>query len=191
MNDNKNEVIEDVVDVADITTAVDENGNDITDWKAIAEMNRDLALKNRGIAQRYKTKVEKLKEVTPPANPVPTNEPKVSNDLGEKAYLAVNGIKGADEIAFFQKMKKETGRDAESLLESTYFQTEYREFKEKKATAEATPTGSKRSSNSSVDSVDYWLAKDELPPASEVELRQKVVNARIQKTEKKGVFYNS
>lgn len=114
-----------------------------------------------------------------------------SNDLGEKAYLIANGIKGSDEIAFVQKMKKETGKDVESLLETTYFQAEFKEFKEKKATANATPTGSKRSNNTSVDTVEYWLIKGELPPASEVELRRKVVNARMKREEAKGVFYNS
>jgi hypothetical protein len=88
-------------------------------------------------------------------------------------------------------MKKETGKDAESLLDSTYFQTEFKDFKEKKASSDATPTGSKRSNNSSVDTVDYWLAKDELPPVSEVKLRRDVVNARIKKENSKGVFYNS
>jgi hypothetical protein len=183
----ENEVIEDVVDVADITPTVDDEGNDTTDWKAVAEMNRDLALKNRGIAQRFKTKYEKSKEVVP----VVKNDPIVSNDLGEKAYLAINGIKSADEVEFFRKMKKETGKDAEALLDSTYFQTEFNSFKEKKTTDIATPTGSKRSSNSSSDSVEYWIAKGELPPASEVQLRRDVVNARIKKETSSGVFYNS
>lgn len=179
---------DDVIDVSDINPTLDENGNDITDWKALALERNELARKNKGIAQRFKTKLEKAKEST--ASPVEPNEPK-SNDLGEKAYLAVNGIKTPDEIAFFNKMKKETGRNADALLESTYFQAEFRDFKEKKATQDATPTGSKRSNNSQVDSVDYWLAKDELPPVSEVELRRKVVNARIAKEQSKGMFYNS
>lgn len=180
---------EDVVDVTDTDSTVDEYGNDTTDWKAIA-------IRNKGIAQRFKTKLEKAKEskiesapvIVPPqpATPVPQ-----TNDLGELAYLAVNDIKGSDEVDFFRKLKTETGKDAQSLLTSTYFQTEFKDFKEKKATNNATPTGSKRSNNSSIDSVEYWLAKDELPPASEVELRQKVVNARINKSENKGVFYNS
>lgn len=188
----ENEVIEDVVDVADITPTVDEDGNDTTDWKAIAEMNRDLALKNRGIAQRFKTKFEKAKEskieTTPSDKDEPINE---SNDLGEKAYLIANGIKGADEVDFVRKLKKETGKSTDKLLESAYFQTEFRDFKEKKATKEATPNGSKRSTALSADSVDYWLAKDELPPASQVELRRQVINSKMNKDSNKGVFYNS
>lgn len=114
-----------------------------------------------------------------------------SNDYGEKAFLIANGIKGADEISLAKKLAKETGKDLESLLETTYFQSELRDFREKKQTAIAIPSKSKRSNNTSTDSVEYWLAKDELPPASEVELRRKVVNARMKKEESKGVFYNS
>jgi hypothetical protein len=114
-----------------------------------------------------------------------------SNDLGERAFLAVNGIKTPDEIAFFKKIKAETGKSADALLESTYFQAEFSNFKELKATSAATPSGSKRSANSSVDTVEYWIAKGELPPASEVKLRQDVVNARMKKEESKGIFYNS
>ena len=187
----ENEQVEDVVEVPEHAPTLDAEGKDTTDWKAIAEMNRDLALKNRGIAQRFKTKLEKSKEVAPPANPVKPNEP-ASNDLGEKAYLIANGVKGADEIAFVQKMKKETGKDVESLLESTYFQTEFKDFKEKKATDKATPQGNNRSSNPSADSVEYWIAKGELPTGPEnKELREKIVNARMKKEESKGQFYNS
>lgn len=188
----ENEVIEieDAVEVTDITPVVDENGNDTTDWKAQAEANLELAKRNQGIAQRNKTRLQKLKEEKEGGAPVTKNEP-TSSDLGEKAYLVVNGIKSADEIAFVQKMKKETGKDVESLLETTYFQTEFKSFKEKKATDNAVPTGSKRSTNTSVDSVDYWLAKGELPPADQVQLRRDVVNARLKKEQNKGVFYNS
>ncbi|EFX59998.1 hypothetical protein DAPPUDRAFT_345973 [Daphnia pulex] len=154
-------------------------------------MNRDLALKNRGIAQRFKTKLEKSRE-SKSDTPIEKKEAEtVTNDLGEKAFLAVNGIKGADEVEFFKKIQKETGKTADVLLESTYFQTEFRDFKEKKATREATPNGSKRSTPLSSDSVDYWLAKDELPPSSQVELRRQVVNAKSKKDSSGGVFYNS
>lgn len=197
MSEFKNEAeVEDVADVAEITPTVDEDGNDTTDWKAVAEMNRDLALKNRGIAQRFKTKFEKAKET--PAKPDEKDPPKsdigdsLGDSLGEKAFLAVNGIKGSDELDFVKKMKKETGRSTEDLLDSTYFQTELKDFREKKSTEKATPTGSKRSSNSSANTVEYWLAKDELPPVSETQLRRDVVNARMNKEEKsKRVFYNS
>lgn len=112
-------------------------------------------------------------------------------DYGEKAYLTANGIKGSEEHEFAQKLQKQTGLDLDSLLEDTYFQTKLNEFREQKATTNATPSGTKRSNNSSVDTVEYWIAKGALPPASDVELRRKVVNARLKKEDSKGVFYNS
>ena len=113
-------------------------------------------------------------------------------DYGQKAFLIANGIKGVEEMDFVRNLQKETGKDIDSLLETTYFQTELKEFREKKATSDATPKGGKRSNNSSVDSVEYWIAKGELPTGSDnKELREKVVNARITREKNKGTFYNS
>lgn len=114
-----------------------------------------------------------------------------SNSLGESAFLIANGIKEADERSLAKKLAKETGKDLETLLETTYFQTELKTLRENKAAANATPTGGKKSNNSAIDTVEYWIAKGELPPASEVDLRRAVVNARIKKESVSGVFYNS
>lgn len=114
-----------------------------------------------------------------------------TNDLGESAFLIANGIKESDERSLAKKLAKETGKDLETLLETTYFQTELKALREAKTTANAVPTGSKRSNNSSVDTVEYWIAKGELPPTSEVELRRQVVNAQMKKEQTRTQFYNS
>lgn len=113
------------------------------------------------------------------------------NDLGESAFLIANGLKDTDERALAKKLAKETGKDLESLLNTTYFQVELKGLREAKVTSNAIPNGSKRSNNSSVDTVEYWIAKGELPPTSDREMRQKVVNARLKKDETKTQFYNS
>lgn len=118
-------------------------------------------------------------------------EVQTNGDLGESAFLIANGLKDSEERSFAKKLAKETGKDLESLLDTTYFQTELKALREAKATANATPTGSKRSNNSSVDTVEYWVAKGELPPTSEVELRRQVVNARMKKEQNGSQFYNS
>jgi len=127
-----------------------------------------------------------------------TEEPKQKSskksegfDYGEKAFLTANGIKGIEEHEFAQRLQKQTGLDLDTLLEDNYFKTKLTEFRETTATANAIPTGTKRSNNSSVDSVEYWISKGELPPKDQVELRRKVVNARLKKEDSKGVFYNS
>lgn len=144
------------------------------------KLTSDLGSLKRTVKDLKKSKDEPKEEIA--------SKP---NDLGEKAFLAVNGVKTPEELAFFNKLKQETGKSADALLESTYFQSEFKAFKELKASDNATPNGSKRSSNSSVDTVEYWIAKGELPPVSEVELRRKVVNARMKKEKVEGQFYNS
>lgn len=181
---------EDVIEVTNIVETKDEEGNDTTDWKALAMERDELARKNYGIAQRYKTKAEKAKEEKPEKKPIEKNE-QPSNDFGEKAYLIANGIKSKDEIDLVLRLKKETGKDVESLMDSTYFQTELKAFRDQKNTDNAVPSNNKRSNNSTVDSVDYWLAKDELPPKEQAKLRAEVINAKMKTEQTKGVFYNS
>jgi len=109
-------------------------------------------------------------------------------DYGEKAFLTANGIKGSKEFDFVKSELKSSGQDLDSLLENDYFQTKLEKFRALNKTAEAIPTG-KRSGGVSVDSVEYWSTK----PIEEVpkEMRIKVVNAKLEKETKKGVFYNS
>lgn len=187
-NETKTDVVTDTNDNTDVVTDVDTDVDTTEDTSKPEKKSESLEARRAKLARMLKQIDKKLGTDTEVKTETRSSN---SNDLGEKAYLAVNGIKSADEIAFFNKMKKETGRDAEALLQSTYFQSEFNSFKEKKTSAEATPTGSKRSSNSTTSTVDYWLAKGELPPASEVQLRRDVVNARIKKENSTGQFYNS
>ena len=182
--------IEDVVEVPEFTPTVDDQGNDTTDWKALAEANRELALKNQGIANRFKTKAERLKEKV--AEPILQKGQTKSDELdyGQLAYLAANDIKSDDEIEFAQNVAKETGKDLKSVLGSKYFQAELAEMRESKATANAVPKGTKRSNTSSIDDVDYWIAKDELPPESPEnrDLRAKIVNEKIKREKNASPF---
>jgi len=109
-------------------------------------------------------------------------------DYGEKAYLIANGIKEADEMEFVKDVMKETGKSLDAVVGSKFFQAELKERREDKATADATPKGSKRSGQSAANTVEYWIAKGELPPKDQRELRQKVVNARITKESNKSMF---
>jgi len=147
--------------------------SDNTDWKA-------EALKYKAILDRNKNK--------------PRTEPKTKNsgELGydQKAYLLVNGIKGSDEMKLVQDVMRNTGKDLDAVIESKYFKSELEEMRALRETANANPTGTKRSGQSSADSVDYWIAKGELPPASNPELRRQVVNARLKKSDSGSPFYN-
>lgn len=185
-----NEVNEDVVVVADIVETKDDDGNDNTDWKALAEERHAQAVKNQGIAQRYKTKAEKAKET--PANPVTPNEPSKSDELGsgEKALLVAYGIKGKDELELAKTWMKRTGDDIDALIEDSIFQAKLGGLREAKASADAIPKGTKRSSSSSVNDVDYWLAKGELPPdtADNRDLRTKIVEEQYKREKDSSPF---
>ena len=97
-----------------------------------------------------------------------------------------NGIKGSKETELIQKVLSESGKTVEEVLESKYFQAELNELRELNKTDDALPKGSKRTGQSAQDTVDYWIAKGELP--TDRKLRQDVVNARIAKETNKSVF---
>lgn len=179
---NKENELE-VEEVEDIVETKDDEGNDLTDWKA-------FALKNQGIAKRFKTKLEKAKELikTNAEKPKePEKKEKEGFDYAEKAYLKASGIQ-TDEYPFVQEVLKSTGKSLDDVLESKYFQNELKERREEADTKKAIPEGTKRSSGAPIDSVDYWLAKGELPPKEQSELRRKVVNAKIKKAQQESKF---
>ncbi len=109
-------------------------------------------------------------------------------DYGQKAYLVANGIKGSDEVALVQKVMAETGRDLDSVLEMKHFQTELKDFREAKALKDAIPNAQNRSGQSTRDQVGYWIAKGELPPADQVQLRRDVLNKRIEQAKSGNQF---
>jgi hypothetical protein len=105
-----------------------------------------------------------------------------SGELGyaEKAFLFATGVKGSEEIGLVTEFMANTGKSLEEVVDSKFFQAELKELRESKASSEAVPKGSKRSTSGSKDTVDYWLAKGELPentPENQ-ELRRKIVNAK-------------
>ena len=184
----KNE--EKIEEIVEIVESKDEEGNDLTDWKA-------LALQNQGIAKRYKTKFEKTKENNkqeidkPEIKPNP-EKPKEGFDYAELAYLTAKGISDED-ISFVEETVKNTGKQIKDLLGTKWFQAELQERKEERITKEAIPTGSKRSSPSGKDSKDYWISqiesgKAKLSDIQDVNLRREVNNSRIQAEENKSKF---
>lgn len=108
-------------------------------------------------------------------------------DNGDLAYLAAKGIADED-VDFLQQEFLDTGKPLRTLLGMKYVQEELKNRAEQRKTADATPTGTKRSGSSAKDSVEYWLAKGELPPFDQRELRYKVVNAKIERAKQSSRF---
>lgn len=98
-------------------------------------------------------------------------------DYAEKAYLKTSDVK-PEEFELVEKIMAATGRTLDEVLDSKYFRAEQTELREAKASADAVPDGTKRSGKSSKSAVGYWLAKNEMPPADQPELRREYVNAK-------------
>lgn len=178
----KNEL--EVEEIDEIVETKDEDDNDTTDWKA-------LALKNQGIAKRFKTKFEKAKEVKVDADE-PKEPEKEGFDYAELAYLTAKGISDED-VSFVEETAKNTGKQLKDLLGTKWFQAELQERKEERITKDAVPGGSRRSNSSSKDNMDYWrtqidAGKAKLSDIEDVALRREVLNARIKTDENKSKF---
>lgn len=140
---------------------------------------------------RLKRQLEQLEKKHPELSEKPKSSKKSDElDYGQEAFLIANGIKGDDESSLVKDIMANTGKNLKEVINSKYFQAELKEMRDLRATAEAIPQGKNRNGQSAQSTVDYWIAKGELPPASEVDLRRKVVNARIERESKKNVFYN-
>lgn len=161
-----------------------DDDDDTTDYKA-------EAARLKGINKRLKTKLAKAKEPKKEAEKKETKTEKSTElDYGQKAFLRSEGIKGADEMALVMEYLA-SGKTLDDIVENKHFLNDLKDLREEKATKDATPAGSKRSGAGTRDSVEYWIAKGELPPVDQVELRRKVVNAKAA-AEKgtKNPFYN-
>jgi hypothetical protein len=174
MENENNEIVE----IPEIPQ-VGEGEEDTTDWKA-------EALKYQGIAQRFKTKVEKSKEEKPEAKPEePKPQDKTELDLVEKTFLLASGIK-KDQFKLVFDEAKSSGKSIEELLDSPYF----KEKLEMDVSKNALPSDSKRSGVGSQNDEEYWIKKGEFPPNTpeNQELRRKVANTLAKQAENKSKF---
>lgn len=125
-------------------------------------------------------KKHKLGKYAPKDDAETTSKKTAGLDYGQKAFLVSNGIKGKAEQDLAQKVMKSSGMTLDEVVEDGYFQNELTKLREDGSASDAIPKkGKNRAGNSGSDSVEYWVAKGELPPADQVELRRKVVNARM------------
>ena len=168
-------------DIKEEDYSEDELADDTIDWKA-------EALKSKGIAKRRATKLAKVKEKLALQVESKTEAPVKKEDLqtkefdyGQKAFLTANGIKTAEEQEIVRNWMENTGKILDDVPDNKYLQAELKELREAVVVKGAIPTGNKRSAPAPKDTVDYWLAKGELPPEDQIQLRRDVVNARYKK----------
>jgi len=174
--DLNNEVV-DPTETAEPQAQKDDEGD--IDWQAKA---REL----EGRLKRAETKLKKSSD-----SPASSKSSTPGDfDYSQKAFLAVNDIRSAKELDLAKEYMANTGKSLDDVVTNKYFLQELKELKELEATAAATPSGSKRTGQSAQDSVEYWLAKGEMPPQGMTELRREYVNAKMKKEGSAKMFYN-
>lgn len=116
-----------------------------------------------------------------------------SEDYGQLAYLKANGVENDAEIDFIRATMADTGKSLRDVMNNKFVQAELKEMREATASQNAIPKGTKRTSTTDVNNVDYWIAKGEMPPdtVDNRELRAKIVNEEIRREKNKSVFGGS
>src|SRR3990167_153117 len=142
----------------------------------------------RGIKQRQLTRLAKelgieiKKPEAEPAKPVEKTE----FGLDEMNFLGYKGI-AEDDYSYILRELNSTGKRLQDLVKLRYVQDDLKEAKQQREVEAALPE-SKRAGNISRDNVDYWIAKGELPPWSQRELREQVVNEKIKRQQNASTF---
>ena len=156
------------------------------DQVTVEELKEQLNKANE-LANNYKIRAEKAEKGSKELTKA-TATKKESNELdyGQKAFLKASGFESS-EFDFVQSELKESGLELDKLIENSYFKQKLQEQRELQATENANPTSGK-SANPATDTLEYWLSK----PFNEVpkEWKSKVVNAKVSKDKKQGMFYN-
>ena len=168
----------------------DEEENDTTNWKEIALAQNEAAKKFYGVAKRNFKDLEKLKKTSKEneiQKPDPEKPVKEGFDYGELAYLESKQIQEDEQDFVFETMK-DSGKSLKDLLSTKWFQSELKEKREAKAVKDAIPSGTKRSVSPANNTVEYWLAKGELPPKEQSELRRQVLNEEIKRAGNQNKF---
>jgi len=184
-----NELDLEVESVEDIVEIKNDEGIDTTDWKS-------LALKNQGIAKRFKTKLEKVKELKQQElekkPEIPEKKEKDSFDYAELAYLeGARGITEEEDQNYILQEVKTTGKNLKEVVNFNYIKEKLQENKEARITKNALPQGGNRGTSNK--DLDYWGAqiasgKAKLSDIPDKNLRREVLNNRIKTEQDKSKF---
>jgi len=168
------------------------------DIVVLKEEYKKVIDKNKRLFERTKKSEGELKEIK--AKPELEKKPEGKKDLvksgeldySQLAFLAAKGVEADDELELAREVIVESGKELKEVLKTNYFQARLKELRDAKAAQAAMPLSSGRGNAPARDSLDYALAKyeqkGELPPRDQVELRRKVINARLEKETNKNKF---
>jgi hypothetical protein len=182
MSENEEKKVETTEEETEETTEAE-----APNWEAEAK-------KWEGLAKRDKKRIDKLEVALKEA--LNTEKPNVESrakenfedgfDLAAKSYLRAEGI-NRNEFDWVYDQMKDSGKSLDNLMDAKWFQAELKERRANEASKEAIPSGTKRTGGGTRDKVEYWIAKGEMPPPDQVELRREYVKAR-EKAEERSKF---
>lgn len=187
------EIIETVtIDEQDLTDIGEPTAEEIAGGKVDWEKKYK---ETAGIAKRRTTALKKAKDAL---GKIPKVEPKTPKndqdkklgelDYGQKAFLNSLGYKDVEDQKYVQQAMKESGKGLEEILAIPFISGELKRLSEERATKAAIPPADNRNGSPARDTVEYWIAKGELPPKDQRELRGKVVKAKIAKLKNSNNF---
>lgn|SRR3972149_2377938 len=164
---------------------------DTSEVIALKEKNRQL------FARAKKAEGFELKDgkwVKPEPKPEAKTPEKSNEDFGllEKTYLRAAGIAEEDEVELAKKLKKETGKDLDALIDSNYFKSELENLRTTKANIKATD-GVRGGRGETTDKPEHWIAKGVPPTPEQVPDRKKrveIAKAMISNAKSGKKFYN-
>ena len=172
---------------------VEEAGDDPARLKEIirirTESRQKLYARTKDAETKLKTFSGEHKEPKKDtSNTVKETAPK-EFDYGQKAFLVAKGYDTDEEESFLFKEVSETGKTLSQVLSFNYVQEQLKAIKEQKNSEGAIPKGSgERGGQGNRTSVDYWIQKGELPPEDQIEMRRKVVNEKLKRSQQKSKF---
>lgn len=171
------------------------------DVSALQERLNKLSGQNRQLFERAK-KAEgfeknsegKWVKTQKPEKPEPTPTPQSNEpDYAKLAYLKAEGVIHPDDQKIVQDEAARLKLPLTDVLQMEHIKGKLTASKDQREAMAGMPKGQGRGGNKAQNDVDYWLAK---PPKadgtyetpSDLDLAEKVINARIQKDQNANMF---
>lgn len=127
-----------------------------------------------------------------PEAKAPENQEKKSQpseiDYAKIAFLEQRGVKNKEDQDMVQEEANRLKMPLTDILSMEHIKAKLKANKDKREAMEGMPKGRGSSGSANKNDVDYWLAKGETP--DDLELAEKVINARIKKEEQSNKFSN-
>jgi hypothetical protein len=150
---------------------------------------RELANNQKIRAEKAEKELKELKSKQTLEKPTPKNdEPKSDEpDYAKLAFLKSEGITHADDQKIVQDEAKRLKLPLTEVLQMEHIKGKLKDAKDQREAQDGSPKGKGKSGGSNSTDVDYWLAKGETP-TNDLELAEKVINARMKKESSAGMF---